>query len=116
MVDGIEGFMPEDGEHAGGKGADEEGAEEAGGVGDSDVVDAVFGEMSVGKGLVDDGKDGFKVGAGGDFGDDATVGGEDVDLRDDDITEEPAVVRNDRGGGFVTRRFDGEDIHVMIIA
>lgn len=47
MVDGVEGFLVEDGEGAGGKGADEKGTEEAGGVGDSDGVDVVPSAMSV---------------------------------------------------------------------
>ena len=92
MVDGVERLVPKDGEHTGGKGADEERAEEAGGVGDGDVVDVVAGEVGVGEGFVDDGEDGLEVGAGGDFGDDATVGGENIDLGDDDIAEELGVV------------------------
>lgn len=52
-------------------------------------------------------KDSFEVGASGDFGDDATIGGENVNLRNDYVAEDFTVVRNNRGGGFVTRRFDG---------
>ncbi len=41
VVDGIEGFGVEDGEGAGGEGADEQRAEEAGGVSDGDGVNFV---------------------------------------------------------------------------
>ena len=83
---GVEGFVVEDGEGAGGEGADEEGAEEAGGVGDGDGVD--LGPMEAGSDerLVDDGEDGFDVGASGDFGDDAAVNFVDVDLGNYGIT------------------------------
>ena len=117
VVDGVERFVVEDGESAGGEGADEEAAEEAGGVGDGEGVD--FGpvvlagggfEAGASEGLVDDGEDGFEVRAGGDFWDDAAVGFEDVDLGDDDVCEQLVVV-HDGGGGFVAGGFDGEDVH-----
>ncbi len=85
MVDGVEGFVVEDGEGAGGESADEETAEEAGGVGDGNGVDVVPSDFGVCKGFVDDGEDGFEVASGCDFGDDAAVGFENVDLGDDDV-------------------------------
>ena len=59
MVDGIEGFVVEDGEGAGGEGANEEGAKEARGMGDSDAVNIIPGTMGFCEGLLDDGEDGF---------------------------------------------------------
>ena len=82
---GVQWFVVEDGEGAGGEGADEEGAEEAGSVGDGYGVDVAPSEVGGSHGLVDDGEDGFDVGAGGYFGDDAAVGLMEVDLGVDDI-------------------------------
>lgn len=115
VVHGVKGFVPEDGESAGGEGADEERAEEAGGVGDGDIIDVVFGEVGVSKGLVDDGEDGFEVGASGDFGNDAAVGSKNIDLGDDDVAEDAGLVCDDGGGGFVAGGFDSENIHIIYI-
>ena len=92
MVDGVEGFVVKDSEGAGSEGADEEATEEAGGVGDGDGVDVSPGDLGVVHGLVDDGEDCLEVASGGDFGDDAAVGFEDVDLRDDDVRKKFAVL------------------------
>lgn len=62
------------------------------------------------------------MGAGGNFRDNAPVGGEDVDLRNHDVaknfgaTSSIAVVADDGGGGFVTRTFDGKYFHILIIS
>lgn len=64
---------------------------------------------------MDDGEDGFEVGAGGDFGDNSAVGGENVNLRDDDVAEDVDAVFDDGGGGFVARGFDSEDFHGAIV-
>ena len=47
MVDGVEGLVMEDGEGAGGEGADEKGTKEAGCVGDGDGVDIIPGAAGV---------------------------------------------------------------------
>ena len=52
---------------------------------DGDVVNVVPVGVGVLHGFVDDGKDGFEVASGCDFGDDAAVGFENVDLRDDNV-------------------------------
>lgn len=58
-----------------------------------DGVDIVplllFGEAREGvvEGLVDDGKDGFEVGAGGDFGNYSAVGLKNVNLGNDDVAQ-----------------------------
>ena len=107
MVDGVEGFIVKEGEGASGKSTDEEGAGEAGAVGDGDGVEVLDFEFGVLEGFVDDGEDGFDVGAGGDFGDDSAVGGVDVDLGDDDVAEDFCAVFYDGGGGFVAGGLDG---------
>lgn len=55
MVDGVEGLVPENGESASGEGADEEGTEQAGGVGDGDGVEVIRGEVGVMQSLMNDG-------------------------------------------------------------
>lgn len=81
-------------------------------MGDGDGVDFVplfcFGEVGEGvvEGLVNDGEDGFEMGAGGDFGDDAAIGFKDVDLGDDDIAQNIVAVLYNGGGGFVATTFD----------
>lgn len=60
--------------------------------------------------------------AGGDFGNNATVSGENVDLRNYDVTEncrgarDVVITADDGGGGFVTGTFDGENFHRLIIS
>lgn len=61
-------------------------------------------------------QDGFEVGTCGNFGNDAAVGSENINLRDDDVTENLTAIGNDRRSGFVARRFDGENFHMIIIA
>lgn len=116
MMDGVKRLVPENGESASGECADEKRTEQAGSVGDGDVVDIVFREVSARKGLMNDGEDGFEMGTGGDFGNDATVSGENVNLRNDDVAQNLSMVANDGGGGFVARTFDGENIHGIIIS
>lgn len=115
MVNGVKGFVPENGEHAGGQGADEEGTQETRGVGNGNVIDIVLSEMSVGESLMDDGKDGFEMGTGGDFGDYTTISGKNINLRNDDIADDHGVVANDGGSGFVAGAFDSEDFHIRYI-
>ncbi len=62
---------------------------------------------------MDYGEDGFEMRAGGDFGNYATISSKNVNLRDDHIAEDLAMIRNDRGGGFVTRGFDSKNIHII---
>lgn len=80
VIDGVEGFVFNEGEGAGGEGADEEGADEAGAVSDGNGVDVVPSALEVGEAGFDGGNGDFDVGAGGDFGDDAAEGFVKVDL------------------------------------
>ena len=51
------------------------------------------------------------MGTGGDFGDDAAVFGEDVDLGGDDIRKDVRAVFDDGRGGFVAGGFEAKDFH-----
>lgn len=55
MMNGVEGFVPENGKGAGGESANEKGSEKARGVSDGDIVDVVFGEMGVIERFMNDG-------------------------------------------------------------
>lgn len=88
MVDGVEGFVVQNRESAGGESADEEGTEEAGRMSDGDSIyfrPVIFFEAGALESLVDNGHDCFEVRTGGDFGNDATVGFKNVDLGNDDV-------------------------------
>ncbi len=64
---------------------------------------------------MNDGEDSFEVRASGDLRNHSAVSGEDVDLGDDDVTENLSVVGDDGSGGFVAGAFNGENIHGLII-
>lgn len=85
-------------------------------MGDGDGIDIIPGEMGRVKSLIDGGEDGFEMRAGGNLGNDATVGSENIDLGEDDTTKNMDAVFDDGDGGFITRRLDGEDFHRGIIA
>ena len=84
-MDGVEGGIVEDRESAGGEGSDQEGTEEAGSVGDGNIIDVGPGVVSVVESLMESGEDGFEMRTGGDFGEDAAVSLKDVDLGVDDV-------------------------------
>lgn len=106
MVSGVKGFVVENGEGAGGESADKEGAEEAWSVGDGDSVDIVPGAVCIFQSLIDNRENSFEMRAGGDFWDDASVFGKNIDLGDNDITQNFSTVLYNRGGGFVAAGFD----------
>ena len=92
MMDGVEGFVMENCESAGGQGADEEGAEQARSVGYGDGVDFVpvfvavlIEKIGVFESLFDDGQNCVEMISGRDFGNNPAVGFENVDLRNDDV-------------------------------
>lgn len=80
-------------------------------MGDRNIIYIVFCQVGVVKGLMNDWKDGFEVGAGGNFGDDAAIGSEDVDLGDDDIAQNFGAIFDDGGGSLVAGTFDSQDFH-----
>lgn len=51
--------------------------------------------------------------ASGDFWNDATVLGMDIDLRHNNIGQDFLSVFDNGGGGFVARRFDSQDFHLI---
>lgn len=78
---------------------------------DRNGIDAVNGFAGFGEGLFDDGIDGLNVTASGDFGNNATIFGVNVDLRHDNIGQDFLSVLDDCGGGFVARRFNPKNFH-----
>lgn len=112
VVSRIERLVVKDGEGAGGKGADEEAADEARSMSDGDSVDAVDSFIGVTERLFDDWIDGLDMAAGGNFWDDAAVFGVDIDLRHNNIGQDFLAVFNNCCGGFVARRFDTENFHL----
>ena len=53
--------------------------------------------------------------ASGNFRYDAAIGSKNIDLRNHNITQNFMTIFDDRNGGFVTRRFDSQNSHRMII-
>ena len=53
--------------------------------------------------------------ASGDFRYDAAIGSKNIDLRNDNITQNFMTIFDDRNGSFVTGRFDSQNSHRMII-
>ena len=111
----VKRFVVNDGEGAGGEGADEQRADQAGRVGDGDGVDVVPGAISVRQGFFDDRVDNFQVAAGGDFWDDAAVFGVDVDLGIDHIGKQAFAVFNDRRRCFVAAGLDSQNPHLLLL-
>ncbi len=54
--------------------------------------------------------------ASGDFGDNAAIGGVDIDLRNDDVGKNLATVFDDGGGAFVAAGFDTQYVHLFSLA
>ena len=81
----VKRFVVNDGEGAGGEGADEQRADQAGCVGDSDSVDIIPGAAGIRQSFFNDRVNNFQVAAGGDFRDNAAVFGMDVNLGIDHI-------------------------------
>ena len=70
---------------------------------DGDGVDRIESFAGVLEGFFDNGINCLDVTTGGDFWDDATVLGVDVDLRHNNIGQDFLSVLDNRGGGFVAR-------------
>lgn len=80
-------------------------------MGDGDGVNVVPGEFCLVQGLMNNRENGLKMRTGGNFRDDTAVGFENVNLGDDNVAENFLSIFDDRGGGFITGRLDGEDVH-----
>ena len=87
MVNGVQGLIVEDCQCTGSEGANEEGSDKAGCIGDGNSVNVVPGAVGVLKGLIDDGVDHFDVTTRRYLWYNATILRMNVDLRVNDITE-----------------------------
>lgn len=124
-MDGIEGFVPKNGEGAGGESTNEKRAEQTWRIGDGEITNIVFGAMRIIESFVNDRENGFEVGASGDFGNDTSVGSKNINLRNDDVAEDlgggvriggAAKIADDGSGSFVAGSFESENFHGVIIA
>ena len=80
---------------------------------DRDGADLIETDISLAQRLVNDGEKALEMGASGDLGNDAAEAGVQIGLRGDDIGENARLVGEDGGGGFVTRTFNGEEVHTL---
>ena len=53
------------------------------------------------------------MGAGGDFGNDTTIFGKDVDLGNYDVAQNTNAVFDNGGSGFITAGFDSQNFHCL---
>lgn len=61
--------------------------------------------------LMNDRENGFKMRTGGNFWDHSAVGLKNIDLRNNNITQNVSAVLNNSGSSFITRSFDPKDVH-----
>lgn len=115
MMNGIEGFVPENGEGAGSKRANQKRAEKTGSVSNSNIINIIFGEVGIVEGFVNDREDSLEMRTGGNLGNYTAIGSENVNLRNDDIADDSGVVAYDGGGGFVAGTLDGKNFHMLYI-
>lgn len=115
MMGWIKRNVVKNGGSAGSEGADKKGADEAWSMSDGNGVNVGPIELSVSKGLVKDGVDGFDMGASGDLGNNATVGGMNIDLRNDDVGKNAVAIFDDGRCGFVTRTLNSKNAHTLLL-
>lgn len=115
MMGRVKRNVVKNGGSASSEGADKKGADEAWGMSDGNGVNVGPIELSVSEGLVKDGVDGFDMGASGNLGNNATVGGMNIDLRDDDIGKNAVAIFDDGRCGFVTRTFNSKNAHILLL-
>ena len=115
MVYLVKRLIVNDSEGAGGEGADEQRADQAGRVGDGDGVDVVPGAISVRQSFFDDRVNNLQMAAGGDFRDDSAVFGMDVDLGIDHIRKQAFAVFNDRRRCFIAAGLDSQNPHLLLL-
>ena len=95
-----------DGKSAGCEGTNQKGTKEAWSMGDCDGVDVIPGTGCIFQGFINNGEDRFEMGTGGNFRDDASIFGKNINLGDDDIAQNFSAILYDRGGGFVAAGFN----------
>ena len=70
-------------------------------MGNGDGVDVFDVELGITEGLVNDGKNSLDVATGGNFWNNAAVGGVDIDLGNDDIRKDSVAIFDNGGSGFI---------------
>lgn len=115
MMGRIKRNVVKNGGSAGGEGADKKGADEAWGMSDGNGVNVGPIELSVSKGLVKDGVDGFDMRTSGNLGNNAAVGGMNIDLRNDDVGKNAVAIFDDGRCGFVTRTLNSKNAHILLL-
>ena len=115
MMGRVKRNVVKNGGSAGSEGADKKGADEAWGMSDGNGVNVGPIELSISEGLVKDGIDGFDMRASGDLGNNATVGGMNIDLRNDDVGKNAVAIFDDGRCGFVTRTLNSKNAHIFLL-
>lgn len=115
MMSRVKRDVVKNGGSAGGEGADKKGADEAWGMSDGNGVNVGPIELSVSKGLVEDGIDGFDMRTSGNLGNNAAVGGMNIDLRNDDVGKNAVAIFDDGRCGFVTRTLNSKNAHILLL-
>ena len=115
MVNAENGYIKRPADGMGHAGADKKRTGKTGAFCDGNGVNVGPIELSVSKGLVKDGVDGFDMGASGDLGNNATVGGMNIDLRNDDIGKNAVAIFDDGRCGFVTRTLNSKNAHIFLL-
>lgn len=81
----------------------------------SDSINVIPGTICIFECTVHDWHHGFKMRASGNFWNNTTIFGKDIDLGNDDIAQNMNAVFDNGGGGFVTTGFDSQYFHGVII-
>ena len=115
MMGRVKWNVVKNGGSASSEGADKKGADEAWSMSDGNGVNVGPIELSVSEGLVKDGVDGFDMGASGNLGNNATVGGMNIDLRNDDVGKNAVAIFDDGRCGFVTRTLNSKNAHILLL-
>lgn len=115
MMGRVKRNVMQNGGSTGSEGADKKGADEAWGMSDGNGVDVGPIELSVSKGLVEDGIDGFDMRTSGNLGNNAAVGGMNIDLRNDDVGKNAVAIFDDGRCGFVTRTLNSKNAHIFLL-
>ena len=115
MMGRVKRNVVKNGGSAGSEGADKKGADEAWGMSDGNGVNVGPIELSVSKGLVKDGVDGFDMRASSNLRNNAAVGGMNIDLRNDDVGKNAVAIFDDGRCGFVTRTLNSKNAHILLL-
>ena len=115
MMGRVKRNVVKNGGSASSEGADKKGADEAWGMSDGNGVNVGPIELSVSEGLVKDGVDGFDMRTSGNLGNNAAVGGMNIDLRNDDVGKNAVAIFDDGRCGFVTRTLNSKNAHILLL-